>query len=221
VTFSYTVTGGTGAYASATGSGTLILLEMPGVNPPPGMGAATTMPTFTPRFSMLFSPGISVTQTTGSQIALLGDVSGGYTTTTNADGSSSQALTAAGLVQPVGSVQASGTVSIPASTTPGGQETATITLTGSQGTITLSLTPAPLPPGSPLAGQGAQASANAPVTPFKYTITGGTGAYASATGSGLAILLELPPPSGTTSGSSGSQTMTAPMFTLLFLPGPF
>jgi hypothetical protein len=88
-----------------------------------------------------------------------------------------QTLKGAGSVGPLGSVQASGSIATPGFVLTG-WSTATITLTRATGSVTLQLIGPPQPGFSPPPGT------------FHFTITGGTGAYAGATGQGTATLTE-------------------------------
>jgi hypothetical protein len=108
-----------------------------------------------------------------------------------------QTLHGAGTVGPLGTVQASGSIA-----TPGfvwqGRSTGTFTLTGAAGSITIQLV-------GPLQG-----GFSPPPSAFNYTITGGTGAYAGATGKGTVTLAETRAAAG-----GGTFTMT---FTKVNIP---
>jgi hypothetical protein len=142
-------------------------------------------------------------------VRLAGTVHGTWSSDTPLpDVGSTQTLTGAGTVRPLGKVQAQGTVQ-----TLGfifmGRATGSFTLTNAQGSVTVHLV-GPLQPGfSP-----------APAT-FHYSIVKGTGAFAGAVGSGRAFLHEIPahgftcPP-----GSYCPQILLAATFTLTFRPGP-
>jgi hypothetical protein len=110
------------------------------------------------------------------------------------DGGTTQSLTGTGQVAPLGTVQATGTL-----VTPGfvgtGQTTGTMTLTTASGSITIQLAGPPQP------------GFSGPPTRFHFTITGGTGSFAGATGQGRAILHESP-----------AQAGMPPVFTLTFVP---
>jgi hypothetical protein len=94
------------------------------------------------------------------------------------DTGGTQNLSGSGKVPPVGSVQASGTLH-----TPGfiarGRTTGTLTLSNSHGSITLNLVGAMDQPGF-----------SAPPASFNFTVAGGTGQFAHATGTGTASFQE-------------------------------
>ena len=87
------------------------------------------------------------------------------------DGSSTRPLTGTGTVAPVGDVFVSGELRTPGFVT-GGAAQATLTLTGANGSLALQLM-------GPF-----QSGFSPPPTTFQYTISGGTGAFAGASGSG-------------------------------------
>ena len=118
-------------------------------------------------------------------LVLSGDVIGTLTTTfTFSDGSSTASLTGTGTVAPVGAVSVSGSLSTPGFVT-GGAAEATVTLTGAAGSLVLQLM-------GPF-----QTGFSPPPPNFQYTITGGTGAFAGDSGSGLVIFQEQAGPGGT------------------------
>jgi hypothetical protein len=96
----------------------------------------------------------------------------------NPDVGITQTLSGLGTVAPLGAVQASGSLH-----TPGfiiqGFTTGTMVLTNAQGSVTLSLI-----------GHQPQPGFSPPTSALDYTITGGTGAYAGASGSGVVALTE-------------------------------
>lgn len=109
---------------------------------------------------------------THKALRLRGQVSGTWTTVfTNPDAGRAQRLDGTGTVTPLGAVSASGTL-----TTPGfiarGRATGTLTLTAADGTVTLDLVGPP------------QKGFASPPASFRYTIAGGTGADAGASGKG-------------------------------------
>jgi hypothetical protein len=155
IELTYIITGGTGAFAGATGSGkaayspslasqagavALTFGDAEPPSPPPPPPPPVPLPT---------------------DVMLIGTVEGPTLEDTN------------GTVGPLGAVTAKGTV------TASGAEpvsyTGTVTLVGASGTITVSL-----------AGQVFGPSRLGAPIELTYTITGGTGAFAFATGSGKA-----------------------------------
>ena len=136
---------------------------------------------------------------------LSGQVSGTWTTQPGLpDTGTEQTLTGAGTVQPLGPVQATGTLH-----TPGfilrGETTGTLTLSNANGSVTLRLVGPPQP------------GFSGPPPTFTYTVVGGTGAYAGASGTGTVAFSEQPaqqpvcPP-----GTPCPQDIIAPSFTLTF-----
>jgi hypothetical protein len=137
--------------------------------------------------SVLSPPLLTVTALLAQQspqqhyLALVGEIKGTWTRIrTLPDVGQSQSLMGSGRVRPLGEVQAEGTLHAPGFIREG-HTTGTLTLTNSRGSITLQLVSRQPQPGfSP------------PARSYDYTITGGTGAYAGATGSGRATLQESP-----------------------------
>ena len=103
-------------------------------------------------------------------------------------------LSGEGLVTPLGQVLGRGSVRVDGPTPQGALGGGTFALKGGRGTVDLSLEQLPSPAASlPIPG----------VYYFRFKISGGTGAYRGATGSGLAVL-RLDPPSAT----SGTFSLT-------------
>jgi hypothetical protein len=119
-----------------------------------------------------------------------------------ADVGTTQTLAGSGTIAILGAVQGSGTLH-----TPGfivrGYTTGTMVFSNAQGSITLSLI-----------GQQPQPGFSPPPSAFNYSITGGKGAYAGASGSGVATLTETPPgqsvPGQFTMTFKGSISVPAP-----------
>ena len=113
------------------------------------------------------------------EVVLHGLLSGSYSAHTFPDVGTSYALSGQGQVQPLGPTNVTGDLHSLGFILQG-HAGGTLTLSNSKGTLTLGLT-GPLQSGfSPLPGQ------------FDYEITGGTGAFANATGQGTAFLVLLP-----------------------------
>jgi hypothetical protein len=138
-------------------------------------------------------------------LSLHGEVTGAWLVQPRvADAGTTQELTGSGNVRPLGAVQVSGSLLGPGFIAQG-FTTATLTLSGAHGSITVQLV-----------GAQAQPGFSAPPHAFRYTIVGGTGAYAGATGGGTARLEEMP---AYQVGPPGSMTpIHAPTFTLAFGP---
>jgi hypothetical protein len=136
-------------------------------------------------------PGAPLVQSGPAQQQLLpiGMVHGSWTTKpTLPDAGTIQELQGSGFFPSLGQVQMSGTLH-----TPGfireGRTTGTLVLSNARGSITLQLVGPPQPGFSP------------PPSTLQYTITGGTGAYAGASGQGMVTLQEM-------AGNSHSFFMT-------------
>ncbi len=113
-----------------------------------------------------------------SRLSLAGRITGTFTgPPVLPDASVLQVFAGSGTVAPLGLVQASGSLALPGFIA-GGHAQGSITLANSQGTVTFELL-GPLQPGY-----------SAPPARLRYTVTGGTGAYAGATGHGWAFLHE-------------------------------
>jgi hypothetical protein len=127
----------------------------------------------------LGTPGVEhVHQQPHQQMALRGTVTGTWTSVpTNPDTGMTQQLDGAGQVKPLGAVIATGTLHMPGFIREG-RTTGTMVLTNAQGSVTLQLTGPPQPGFSP------------PPNTFTYKIVSGTGAYAGATGHGMATFSE-------------------------------
>ena len=141
-------------------------------------------------------------------LALSGDVSGTWTTQpTLRDTGGVQTLTGGGTVQPLGPVQASGTLHTPGFIAQG-RTTGRMTLSNASGSVTLRLVGPPQP------------SFSGPPGSFRYTIVRGTGLYTGASGTGTATFTERPeqrpvcPP-----GTPCPQFIIAPSFTMTFQAG--
>jgi hypothetical protein len=127
-------------------------------------------------------------------LTLLGQVTGAWSTVpTTPKSGQVQKLSGSATVSPLGTFQASGTLSTPGRVLHG-NTTATVVLSAAQGSITLQFTGPSQPGLSPPPGT------------FSYTITGGTGTYAGHTGKGAASFKE-------TVSSAGVHS-----FTLTFRP---
>jgi hypothetical protein len=145
-----------------------------------------------------------------AKIALMGTVQGSWTSQfTLPDTGGAQTLQGSGVVRPLGSVQATGSLR-----TPGfialGLTTGTLTLSDAKGSVTLNLVGAKPQPGfSPPASQ------------LQFTIASGTGQFAKVSGSGNAMLQEVtgnvPVTSSVPVGTA--QIGVANAFTLTLTPG--
>jgi hypothetical protein len=199
-TLSYTTVSGTGAYVHLYDTGTLRLSLDPSTT-----GASATNPGHG-RFSLTLTSSHTVTTNTASTptntddlttaqastIDLAGKAKGLYTSTQGVpDTGTHYQLTASGTITPIGSAVVSGSFQTPGFIR-GGVATGTLTLAGKRGTLTLKLTEAgPIP-----SGNAATATpSNGPIillNNFAYQITGGTGQYAHAQGSGTVAITATP-----------------------------
>jgi hypothetical protein len=140
-------------------------------------------------------------------LALSGQVSGTWQAVfTNPDVGRTQNLAGGGTVAPLGTMEVRGQLHTPGFVAQG-RATATLTLTGSRGSVTLALV-GPLQPGF-----------SAPPSSFQYTITGSTGAYANASGSGTVALSEQQnPPLVCPPNALCAPLLNGGTFTLTFQP---
>jgi hypothetical protein len=152
-------------------------------------------------------PGSKLSEHARQELALCGQVSGTWQSHfVVPDVGGWQTLQGSGEVGPLGMVQMKGELH-----TPGfirqGEATATVTLSSAAGSVTLQLV-GPLQPGfSP------------PPSTFQYTITGGTGLYAGASGSGRVAFQEQPEKDFVYwKDSRGPRLPAAGTFTMTFLP---
>jgi hypothetical protein len=133
---------------------------------------------------------------------LSGQVYGQYQPVSTSGGRA-QNLRGGGQVSPLGNAELTGQLHLPGAVSQG-QVTGTITLTSPNGNVTLSLV-------GPM-----QSGSSPPPSTMQYTITGGTGAYANASGSGTVSFQEqqYPPQSCSSNGYcpprayGGTFTMT-------------
>jgi hypothetical protein len=129
-------------------------------------------------------------------VRLAGWISGTWTLQpTLPDTGTVQKMRASASFSGLGVAQVSGTLTTPGFVALGGSAQATLQITTARGSVTIQLTgpvPHPSPGGSP--------------TTWHFTIVGGTGAYAGASGSGSTTLREKP----------AAHPTTAASFSLLF-----
>jgi hypothetical protein len=138
-------------------------------------------------------------------LTLKGQVSGVWSASQVVpDAGSDQSLTGSGSVQPLGAVGASADLQLPGFVALG-QAQGRLTLANTHGSITLALV------GPPQQGFGG------PPASLTYTITGGTGKYAGASGAGRAALQEAPARPACPPGTIVCTRLAlAPRFTLTF-----
>jgi hypothetical protein len=137
-----------------------------------------TLPSTMPGMGMTVPPLIRVSHHSAHHLTLTGQVSGTWVRVfSNPDVGATQALTGSGTVKPLGNVQANGTLHLTGFVAQG-EATGTLTLTTGRGRVTLALVGPPQP------------GFSGPPSSFHYTITGGTGRFAHATGSGTAGFTE-------------------------------
>ena len=131
-----------------------------------------------------------------------GSVSSGITLTGSAGGTwvarnvlpgagPTQTLTGSASFRGLGTFELSGTLSTPGSIIPGARTHGTLQFTNASGSLTVQLVATSARPGS---------------TVFRFTIVAGTGAFAGATGSGSATLVETILLAAVRTKSLGSQT---------------
>jgi hypothetical protein len=124
--------------------------------------------------ALLLAPAVDAA---AAAIALRGKVSGPVTVTqANPDTGKHYALGGSGTVAPLGACTVNGSFNTPGNIANGHAE-GTVTLTAAQGSVTLQLVGPPSPAFGP------------PPASFNYTITGGTGSFAGASGTGKAAFL--------------------------------
>jgi hypothetical protein len=117
-----------------------------------------------------------VAQVPSTALLLAGQVSGTWDSQPGVPvAGPDRTYTGQGTVTPLGTVQATGSVQLPGFAV-NGQTQGTLTLSNADGSVTLGLV-----------GPASYDLYGSPVT-FQYTITGGTGQYAGASGSGTTIL---------------------------------
>lgn len=139
------------------------------------------------------------------RLALRGQVTGTWATRpTLPDTGTEQQLSGGGTVRPLGSVRAAGTLRTPGFVATG-HTTGTLTLANAGGRVTLQLTGPPQP------------GFSQPPPTFHYTIAGGTGRYAGASGGGTAAFQEQPERRPVCQpGTPCPQFIVAARFTLTF-----
>ena len=146
---------------------------------------------------LVMSPALSDEQaapTAGETIALKGKIFGPYTVNrTNPDIGSTYELSGSGQIQPLGQSRGTGSFRAPGNVAVGHAE-GTLTLTDQQGSVTLTLV-----------GPDQRGLAPPP-DHFTYTITGGTGTFQGAKGSGNVALEILLPGRTPPRGGPGPRT---------------
>ena len=137
-----------------------------------------TLPSAVPGMTPIVLPLIPAGHHRAHHLTLIGQVSGTWGTQPGVpDAGARQTLTGSGTVQPLGAVEANGTLHLTGFIRRG-EATGTLTLTNAQGSVRLKLVGPP------------QRGFSGPPATFHDKITGGTGAYAHATGRGTAGLTE-------------------------------
>jgi hypothetical protein len=191
ISLTYTILGGTGSDRGAKGSGQASLDESIPISR--GGSAMPTEPTLTLTFGNVSSPPVA--------LSLLGSIQGNYikfndTGTTTYPYEFQQG---AGTVDPLGSTTGAGYLSIQNGEPSTGD--GALILTDNQGTVALHLS-------------GFQGGPGA-LSHLTYSVLGGTGAYAGATGSGTVqlqfggpILILDPYPGGPSGGREGSYSLS-------------
>jgi hypothetical protein len=171
-------------------------------------------------------------------VSLIGSAAGDYTSTLSKHSTGTRYdLSASGTVTPIGSAVVNGWFHTPGSK--GGQDSGSLTIVGSGGTLKLKLTPErwidsarasdSVNPGGPIRGLstvnpgGPMIPVGAPpVNYFTYTVTGGTGQYAHDRGTGsveVATTTGLPVPGNDNASSTAPSDHGSGQTTLTFITG--
>jgi hypothetical protein len=213
-TFSYRTESGTGAYARVQDSGTLTLsLDPSATRPAPhhrshgrfslALSSAHCSPTGSIASSGAADGSVTSTQgppdtgTPGS-ITLSGEADGSDTATYG-DTWRHDDISASGTITPIGAATVSGSFDTPPPAFTQSSGSGTLTIVGSQGTLTLALTVS-------TAGGGATGGGATFLFDFTYTITGGTGLYAKDRGSGTVVITTTPGLTGPGNDTGSGQT---------------
>jgi hypothetical protein len=174
-------------------------------------------------------------------VSLTGSADGDFTSTLSKHSMGIKYhLNASGSITPIGSAVVNGSFHAPGSK--GGQDSGSLTIVGSQGTLKLKLTPErwifsvraddSVNPGGPLRGLSTVnpggpmiPKGSPPVYYFTFTITGGTGQYAQDRGTGSVEITPTPGLTGPPGPAIDSSSSTAPpdhglgQTTLTFITG--
>jgi hypothetical protein len=160
------------------------------------------------RVPVAHAPALVASTASGRRLVLDGTLQGTWSKTqANPDVGGSETLQGWGSTQPLGQVQATGTLQ-----TPGfirsARATGSLTLSNAQGSVTLRL----------VGVMGQPGSSSSPPSALRYTVVKGTGQYAQATGSGTALLQQRPlqRPAPGPPGTMTPDYVIAPSFTLTF-----
>jgi hypothetical protein len=139
-------------------------------------------------------------------VALSGQVSGTWLEQpTIPDVGHTQTLSGSGVVAPLGMAQVSGELHTPGFVARG-ETTGTITLSNADGSVTLRLVGPP------------QAGFSPPPSSFQYTITGGTGKFAAASGTGVVTFAEQESPPLVCPPNALCLPLAGGTFTMTFQP---